>query len=149
MLLAPAGKVWFGTLGGASVFDGETWKTYTSADGLAGDWVSDVAVAPNGHVWFATDGGMSEYDGETWTTHLAGRPARTVAAAADGTVWVAGSGFVSYFDGNSWHAVQPAYFADQLLISLALRANGEVWVGSLEDGATMLRCRQRRNAGPG
>ncbi len=49
-----------------------------------------------------------------------------------------GSAFVSYFDGSSWHAVQPAYFADQLLISLALRANGEVWVGSLEDGATIL-----------
>ncbi len=136
--VAPSGEVWFGTVGGASVYDGETWTTYTSGGGLAGDWVSAVAVAPNGHVWFATDSGVSEYDGETWTTHLAGRHARSVGAAADGTIWAAGSGFVSYFDGSTWHAVQSAYFADQLLISLALRANGEIWVGSLEDGATML-----------
>lgn len=136
--VAPSGRVWFGTLGGVSVYDGETWATHSSMGGLAGDWVSDVAVAPNGHVWFATDSGVSEYDGETWTTHLAGRHARSIAAAADGTVWAAGSGFVSHFDGNTWHAVQPAYFADQLLISLALRANGEIWVGSLEDGATVL-----------
>ncbi|MFN8466486.1 MAG: two-component regulator propeller domain-containing protein, partial [Caldilineaceae bacterium] len=133
-----AGKVWFGTLGGASVYDGETWTTYSSEDGLAGDWVSDVAIAPNGHIWFATDGGVSEYDGETWKTHLDGQHARSVAAATDGTVWAAGSGFVSYFDGSAWHAVQPAYFADQLLTVLALRAKGEVWVGSLEDGATIL-----------
>lgn len=133
-----AGKVWFGTLGGASIYDDETWTTYSSEDGLAGDWVSDVVIAPNGHIWFATDSGVSEFDGATWKTHLDGQHARSVAAATDGTVWAAGSGFVSYFDGNAWHAVQPEYFADQLLISLALRANGEIWVGSLEDGATIL-----------
>ena len=142
-----AGKVWFGTLGGASVYDGETWITYTGEDGLAGDWVSDVAIAPNGHIWFATDGGVSEFDGETWTTYLDGQHARSVAAAPDGVVWAAGSGFVSYFDGNAWQAVQPAYFADQLLISLALRANGEVWVGSLEDGATILAATDNGESG--
>lgn len=134
----PSGEVWFGTLGGASVFDGETWRMFTSEDGLAGDWVADVAVAPNGHVWFATDGGVSEYDGATWTTHLEGRHTQSIAVASEGTVWVAGSGFVSKFDGNTWQAVQPVYFADQLLVSLALRGNGEIWVGSLEDGATIL-----------
>ena len=138
----PGGKVWFGTLGGASLYDGDTWTTYTSEDGLAGDWVSDVAIAPNGHVWFATDGGVSEYDGENWTTHLAGRHARSVAVAPGGVVWAAGSGFVGYFDGNAWHAVQETYFVDQLVISLALRTNGEVWVGSLEDGATILKAAQ-------
>lgn len=152
----PSGKVWFGTLGGASVYDGEAWTTYTGENGLAGDWVSDVAIAPNGHVWFATDGGVSEYDGMTWTTHLGGQHTRSVTAAPDGTVWAAGSGFVSRFDGNSWRPVQPAYFADQLLTSLALRANGEIWVGSLEDGATVLtvaynpwRCLDPAQAGLG
>lgn len=137
----PSGTVWFGTLGGASVYDGETWTTYTRERGLAGDWVSDVAVAANGHVWFATDGGVSEFDGETWTTHLEGRHTRSIAVTSEGTVWAAGSGFVSEFDGNTWQAVQPAYFADQLLITLALRGNGEIWVGSLEDGATILTTR--------
>jgi ligand-binding sensor domain-containing protein len=59
--LAGGGAVWFGTTGGASRFDGETWTTYTTADGLAHDQVNAIAIGPDGAVWFGTSGGVSRY----------------------------------------------------------------------------------------
>ena len=37
------GKIWFGTTGGGILsFDGRSWKSYTTEDGLPGNWVFDV-----------------------------------------------------------------------------------------------------------
>ena len=44
-----------------SRFDGKTWTTYTTADGLAGDSVSAIAVGPDGSVWFGTGSSVSRY----------------------------------------------------------------------------------------
>jgi len=44
----------FGTTGGVSVFDDHTWKTYTTADGLASNVVNAVAIDEAGHKWFRT-----------------------------------------------------------------------------------------------
>jgi ligand-binding sensor domain-containing protein len=54
---APDGTMWFGAAKGISRFDGETWTTYDTADGLVDDRVTAVAVAPDGAVWIGTGGG--------------------------------------------------------------------------------------------
>jgi ligand-binding sensor domain-containing protein len=59
--VAADGVLWFGTRGGVSRFDGETWTSYTTADGLVHDNVSVVEVAPDGAVWFGTEGGLTRY----------------------------------------------------------------------------------------
>jgi ligand-binding sensor domain-containing protein len=53
---------WFGTGGGVSRLgvDGR-WQTYTTADGLADNDVTDIAVGPDGALWFGTGGGASRY----------------------------------------------------------------------------------------
>jgi ligand-binding sensor domain-containing protein len=54
-------NIWFATQKGISRFDGAEWKSYTTADGLAGDWVTDIEVDLNGDVWFAhMPGGVSK-----------------------------------------------------------------------------------------
>ena len=55
--------------GGVSRFDGQRWTTYTAADGLAHNWVRDIAEGPAGTLWFATRGGVSSWDGRVWTTY--------------------------------------------------------------------------------
>jgi ligand-binding sensor domain-containing protein len=61
---------WFGTWGaGLSRFDGEKWKTYTTQDGLAGNFIHVVAIDPAGTLWVGTDGGVSKFDGKTWKTY--------------------------------------------------------------------------------
>ncbi len=92
--VAPNGEVWVSTFEygeenfttpvshgtGVAHFDGQTWTTYTTDDGLAGNRVDAIAVTPDGVVWFGTDGGATRLDGETlraepqdeaWTAYTA------------------------------------------------------------------------------
>ncbi len=69
MAIDQSGNKWFGTWGGGvSRFNGETWKNYTTAEGLAGNIVYDVTVDPfDGALWFGTNHGVSRFDGTRWT----------------------------------------------------------------------------------
>jgi ligand-binding sensor domain-containing protein len=63
------GDLWIGTaFEGLLRYDGETFTTYTTADGLAGDTVRGVHEDEDGTLWFATTGGLSRWDGERFTT---------------------------------------------------------------------------------
>jgi ligand-binding sensor domain-containing protein len=60
--VAPDGALWFGTgWSGVSRFDGETWTSFTTDDGLVSNGVHSIAVAPDGALWFGTAGGVSRY----------------------------------------------------------------------------------------
>jgi len=51
---------WFGTWGaGLSRFDGKNWTTFTTRDGLSGNFVSDILVDRDGTLFVATEGGVS------------------------------------------------------------------------------------------
>ena len=39
-------------LSGVSKFDGTTWTTYTTADGLADNYVTAIAIDAQGNKWF-------------------------------------------------------------------------------------------------
>ncbi len=73
-----AGDLWFGTEGGLSRYDGQTFTTYTAADGLVYDWGLASLLAHNGDLWFSTGqpqfgpgGALIRYDGQTFTTYTA------------------------------------------------------------------------------
>lgn len=50
---------WVATWSGLSHFDGSAWKSYTTRDGLADDWVYAMAQDPDGTLWLGTEGGVS------------------------------------------------------------------------------------------
>lgn len=64
------GNKWFGTgnyneQGGAdgtgvSKFDGTTWTTYTTANGLVSNNIKAIAIDTEGNKWFGTDSGISK-----------------------------------------------------------------------------------------
>jgi ligand-binding sensor domain-containing protein len=54
------GMLWFCTSNGLKSYDGVTWRTLTIEDGLANNYVSDIAEY-NGIFWIATRGGISVY----------------------------------------------------------------------------------------
>jgi len=65
----PDGAAWIGTWGaGLSRFHKGQWQTYTTRDGLGGNFVHALEVDPNGILWAATDGGVSYLKGGKWTT---------------------------------------------------------------------------------
>ncbi len=55
------GKLWFGTKGGVSVFDGSVWTSFTIDDGLNSNNVLCIAVDHDGVVWLGTDNGVTCY----------------------------------------------------------------------------------------
>ena len=52
-------RAWFGTDKGVSCFDGETWRTWTTDDFLAGNVVTSLAVDLDGSIWVGTTTGVS------------------------------------------------------------------------------------------
>ncbi len=58
------GYLWLGTLGGGLTrFDGQTFETFTSKDGLINNFVQDLLIDSQSHVWIATNKGISMFDG--------------------------------------------------------------------------------------
>lgn len=68
---APASQLWLGTSNGVSMYNGQSWQSYTSADGLVNDEVRAIAIEPAGRYWFGTNRGVSLFDGQNWTTYTA------------------------------------------------------------------------------
>jgi sugar lactone lactonase YvrE len=117
---------------GVVVYNGSSWREYTTADGLPGHVLSDVDVAPDGTVWISTEAvdhgvpdpgedpnvaaaGIASFDGEAWTTYttadgLASNEGE-IAIAPDGTVWV----------------IHPDRTSPWGAVSAASRRDGDTW----------------------
>ncbi len=94
-----AGTRWFGTPRGLARWDGKTWKTFTSASGLAGNEVRTVAVDSAWNVWAGGPAGLSRWDGSSWKVFRKadGLPSDAVLLVTSdqfGDVWIATSGGV-------------------------------------------------------
>ena len=57
-----SGSIWFATKGGGTVrYDGETFDSLTTKDGLAHNNISKIYESSNKDIWFATEGGVTQY----------------------------------------------------------------------------------------
>lgn len=104
----PQGNKWVGTYGGGlSRFDGQTWKRFSTADGLGDNWVYDIKYDRDGKMWVATWDGVSVFEGESFKTYRVadGLPDKWVYSIAydrDGVFWFGTEAGISRFDGKSW-----------------------------------------------
>jgi len=62
------GNVWFATAGGASRFDGKSFKNYSTENGLNDNLVSKV-ISKNGFIWIATQQGVTRIKGKQVETY--------------------------------------------------------------------------------
>ena len=57
-----SGSIWFATKGGGTVrYDGETFDSLTTKDGLAHNNISKIYESSDKDIWFATEGGVTQY----------------------------------------------------------------------------------------
>ena len=95
---------------GVSRYDGEKFRVFTTADGLAGDTVKDIFEDEAGTLWFATGFGVSHYDGETFNTITVNGPigmdvlpdwwSHITAIAQDtaGNFWFGSTAGITYYN---------------------------------------------------
>lgn len=158
---------WIGTDEGVSYLDDngtptnkadDSWTTFTTADGLAYDFVLAIGFDVLGRKWFATYGGGVSYlddndtpankADDTWTTFttadgLINNYVRVIAFDASGGKWFGATGDgVSYFDDNgtptnkaddTWTSFTIwDGLADQYVDAIAIDSAGGKWFGTLE-----------------
>jgi ligand-binding sensor domain-containing protein len=96
-------NLWVGTTGGASVFDGENWQSFTTTNGLKHNVIHDINEDKNGNIWFATrKGGINIFDGTNWKYVYTDKNARKILRDFENNMWVGTSEGLLKFDGNSW-----------------------------------------------
>jgi hypothetical protein len=63
-----SGKVWVGMeKGGVALWDGSTWRLYTTADGLPSDWIYSLYVDSQNRVWAGTWEGVALFENGRWS----------------------------------------------------------------------------------
>ena len=128
-----------------------TWRTYTTADGLASLKVDHIAEDHDGYLWFATMGGVSRFDGEafrTFTPHdgLSANIVLSVLCDRQGRIWCGTYSGVCWYDGHTWHRLTAGgspldyhisfmYEDDQGRVWLAGN-NGSILVAGYIEGTT-------------
>ena len=110
------GAIWFGTDGeGVHRYDGDSFTSYTTADGLAGDVVRAIEVDRLGAVWVGTNGGgVSRIAGGAITNFtqadgLNNNRVYEIMEDRDGRIWFStlGAGACRY-DGESFTSFSEA-----------------------------------------
>ena len=58
------GRMWFGTYGGISLFDGVVFKSFFVSSGLLNSTVYSICEDSEGQIWVGTEGGVFVFDGK-------------------------------------------------------------------------------------
>lgn len=135
------GNKWFGTTGGLTKFDGNTWTTYTKFNsGLKGDTIISITIDAAGNKWIGTDGGgLSIFNGSSWTTYtktnspLTHNTVKEVKIDRDGNKWIGtyGGGLLK-FDGSNWTVYNEVNsgLSNNYVSCVAIDKANNVWVGT-------------------
>jgi len=139
MAEAPDGALWIGTPNGLLCQRNGRFRNYTSADGLAGDFILSLACDARGELWVGTTNGLSRWQKGSFTTVPApdGMELSYVSALsadAGGTLWVGtNSGLIGYRDGRFTPWALPGGKAGNTIWSLCAARDGTLWIGTAGD----------------
>ena len=132
-------RVWFGTNGGAYIYDGKKLDHVSKKDGLPNDVVHKILEDSSGNMWFGTThNGISRYDGEVFTNFTAdgtidGKEIWCIHEDSAGNIWFSGKHFGVYrYDGNSFtNFGEKDGITSPGLMSILEDANKQLWLGGV------------------
>ena len=110
MLLQDArGHVWTSGNHGLSRWDGRAWKTFTTADGLAGNDPYFLCEDKWDHIWFGykSSRGLTQYDGRSFRTYtiadgLSSDAVYSLGVDRGNNLWIGTARGVDRFDGQTF-----------------------------------------------
>jgi len=129
------GYLWVALFGGGIArFDGRSFTTLTTEDGLPSDIVTGLHEDSSGTIWVGTRNGLGRYDGTTITafTEADGLPNDNIQALADGPrgrLWVGTPSGVFSYDGSTFRPLAPDHIPSTSSRGLAARGD-TLWIGA-------------------
>jgi signal transduction histidine kinase/ligand-binding sensor domain-containing protein len=149
------GNIWFATdVGGATLFDGVTFRHFTEKNGLTHNWVRSIIEDKNGNIWFGTyGGGITRYDGDVFYQHKKSSAERSnfiTALLEDsrGNVWFGsnggGLGIIARGELDKEGLDTFKAFSlvnglnDDIIHCITEDNSGSIWVGTGRGGATRI-----------
>lgn len=151
-----SGNYWFATEGkGVIRYDGSSFTSFTTAEGLCSDFVWSVAEDRRGGIWFATRDGICRYDGKQFVKYSGGEQFRDAGYAiapkkkTTDDLWFGTRDGAYHFNGTQFTFVPlPIDSADQVkrkaqpyfnqtdysVYSVAVDKKGNVWFGTEQKG---------------
>jgi ligand-binding sensor domain-containing protein/serine phosphatase RsbU (regulator of sigma subunit) len=136
------GYLWFGTQGGLSRFDGQTFVNYSDKDGLPGNDITCVTEDKLGNIWIGTYGfGIAKFDGQKFTayddkTGLSDNTVYNILCDDQGILWITTfNGGINKYDGKTFTAfgTKTGLLTDQFL-KCGQGRGGNIWFGTKGKG---------------
>ena len=136
------GYMWFGTQGGLSRFDGQSFVNYSDKDGLPGNDITCVTEDKQGNIWIGTYGfGIAKFDGQKFTTYsdssgLSDNTVYNILCDDKGILWITTfNGGINKYDGKTFTAfgTKTGLLTDQFL-KCGQGRGGNIWFGTKGKG---------------
>ena len=109
LLVDRLGNVWISGDHGLSCWNGKSWRTFTTADGLADNEPYYLAEDRDGNVWFGyhSSRGVTSYDGQRFRTYttadgLFNDAVYSVGVDQNNHIWIGTARGVDRFDGQAF-----------------------------------------------
>ena len=124
-------RVWFGTEGGISMYDGDTWREWSHKDGLGAANVKQLLPSSNTGLGTRSRHDLSVLE-QGKQTYNPSYVFSLIVDDRDDSVW-AGTwgGGVGHYDGKSWtNYTSSDGLAGNIVYSIAQDNNGMLWFGT-------------------
>ena len=130
-----AGTLWVSSENhGIACYKDSAWTQYTMAQGLASDFILNLAIDLHGNIWVGSFSGISRFDGKTWTnwsSETDPKVGTSVYCDPAGVVYSAIKGGVSIYRNNTWEVLKAPY--DYQTHSIFRDKQNILWLSS-QDG---------------
>jgi len=137
------GKIWFGTPNGISIWDGTSWKSYTTNEGLIVNDVNDIIEDNDNNIWIGYGSyvcGVSKLTDGKWehintSNGLAHNQINSIFKDKDGYLWFATNGGISKYKNNAWvNYTTENGLPTSIITEIIQDNNGDLLIGTIDKG---------------
>jgi signal transduction histidine kinase/ligand-binding sensor domain-containing protein/CheY-like chemotaxis protein len=140
--LAPDGRLWLATSGGASCYDGRTFENLTTQEGLPSNDVLITLAEADGTVWLGSRSGITRYQAAAGSQQLQhfqveGNQATDLTSlvrAGDGRLWASNFRDLLLFNGRAFTPFTGAGGPESGVEQLGVAPDGTLWIATGASG---------------